>query len=97
MKSNTINSPSSSSWVKFEESEELLLVPTRVFPTPVSSSSSLVGRREHRDWTRDRGAAQWGHNRYSVFDNLRFGLHSESQTGWSSYLLGEPGDSTIVD
>ena len=71
------------------------MVPSRMFNSPGCSSSSLGGRTEHRDWTKDRGPTQWSPSRYSAFDNLRFCLDRESQMGWSSYLLGE-GDRAMV-
>ena len=92
------NSPSSSRWVKFEDSEEVMM-PTRVSNSHMCSSSIRDGRAEHRDWTKDkdRGTSQWSSSRYSVFDSLRFGGNKQSDMGWSSYLLGEGDRNMVMD
>ena len=101
------NSPSSSTWVKFEDSDEVL-EPTN--GTQIArknlecSPSSIDFRDEHRDLLTRPNKVQSedffsfkrksfpNRSRYSAFDCLRFGLDKDRQMGWSRHLLGEGGD-----
>ena len=88
------NSPSSNSWIKFEETDEVLVTKESrrrqtvnqidgvLLPTAPASHLPLPSSFE------GKGSFEpSGENRYSAFDSLRFGSHKESDLGWSSYLL----------
>jgi hypothetical protein len=93
------NSPSSNTWVKFEDSDEV-----RDTTSSPCSSSFMKVRNEHKDSLSteliQQDAAEFSslsfkrnsfpnRSRYAAFDSLRFGLNKNSQMGWSSYLLVE--------